>query len=138
MTEPTPSRAAQTARRDIEQGYPSRALGALHRYQVGNDYATPDTMFSSIEPGADTLYYSCDILLGTFDTEDADVLVRLPDLRSEVRELVGASIESMQQRRDKYVASGGLLRVIRHRQAKALDEQMKRGYAFLEDSAHDD
>lgn len=126
------------ARHDIEQGYPGRALGALHRYQVGNDYATADTMFSGVEPGADTLYYSCDVLLGTLDTEDADVLVTLPDLRNEVRDLVSTSIEAMEQRRDKYVAARGLLRAIRRRQVKALDTQITRGQIFLEDSAHDD
>ena len=138
MTESTPSRAALMARRDIVQGYPDRALGALHRYQVGNDYATADTMFSGVEPGADALYYSCDVLLGTFDTEDADVLVTLPELRNEVRDLVETSIAAMKERRDKYVATGGLLRAIRRKQADTLDAQITRGQTFLEDSAHDD
>jgi hypothetical protein len=137
MTEFTPSSASKVARRDIEQGRPGRALGVLNRAQVGNDYATPDTMMYSSEPGSDTLYYSCDVLLGTLDTEDADVLIAAPALQDEVRELVGSSIESMRQRHDKYLASKGLMRAIRMRQAATLHDQIERGEHFLEVSSND-
>ncbi len=138
MTEFTPSSASKVARRDIEHGRPDRALGILNRAQVGNYYATPDTMMSGDEPGADVLYLSCDVLLGTLDTEDGDTLVYSPELTKEVRELVGTSIDSMKQLHDKYLASKGLIRVIRMRQAAALHIQIERGEHFLEVSSYDD